>query len=58
MGGSLAVMRCYCVMRAARLSELVAMSSCLYESKSCNGLGPVGRSMSDVVSIVCHLLAI
>jgi len=52
------IMRCVCVMRATRLSRLVVMSSCLDESRSCSGVGPVGRFMRDVASIVCHLLAI
>ncbi len=46
-----------CVMRAARLSRLVVMSSCLEESKSCSGVGPGGRFVSDDASMVCHLLA-
>ena len=58
MGVGLAIVGCDFAMRAARLSKLVAMSSCLDESSSCRGVGPVGRYMSDVSSINCHLLAI
>ena len=58
MGGGLAIVACGCVMRAARLSKLVAMSSCLDDSRSCSGVGPSDMSMSDAVSIVCHLMAI
>ena len=58
MGGGLEVVGCVCVMRASRLSMLVVMSSCLDESRSCSGVGPGGRFMSDVTSIVHHLLAI
>ena len=52
------VVGCVCVMRAARLSRLVVMSSCLDESRSCSEVGSGGRFVSDVTSIVCHLLAI
>ena len=52
------VVGCVCVMRAARLSRLVVMSSCLEESRSCSGVSPGGRLMSDVANIVCHLMAI
>ena len=58
MGGGLAIVGCDCVMMAARLSKLVAMSSCLDESMSSSGVGSVNRSMSIVASIVCHLMAI
>jgi len=59
MGGGLEVVVCVCVMRAARLSILVAMSSCLDESRNCSGVGPCGRFLSDDVSLViCHLAAI
>jgi hypothetical protein len=58
MGVGLAIVGCDCVMRAARLSKLVAMSSCLAESSSCNGVGQVDKSMSNVDSIDCHLLGI
>ena len=47
-----------CVMRAARHSRLVVMSSCLDESRSCSGVGPGGRFVSDDASIVCHRMAI
>ena len=57
MGGGLGVVGLVCVMRAARLSRLVVMSSCLDESKSCSGVGPGGRFVSDDASMVCHLLA-
>jgi len=58
MSGGQAIVGCDCVMRAARLSKPVAMSTCLDESRSCSGLGPSGRSMSDVANIDCHLVAI
>ena len=57
MGGGLGVVRLVCFMRAARLSRLVVMSSCVDESKSYSGVGPGGRCMSDDASIVCHLMA-
>ena len=57
-GGGLGIVGYVCVMRAARLPRLVVMSSCLAESRSCSGVGTCGRFMSDVASIVCHLLAI
>ena len=46
------------VRRAARLSKLVVMSSCLDESTSYIEVGPGGRLMSDVASIARHLLPI
>ena len=49
---------CDYVMRAARLSKLVAMSSWLDEISSCSWVGPVVRFVSDVASINCHLLAV
>ena len=52
------IVRSVCVMRATRLSMLVAMSSCLDESRNCSGVGLSSRCMSDVASIDCHLLAI
>jgi len=58
MGGGLEIVGCVCVMGAANLSMLMVMSSCLDESKSCSGLDPYGRFMSNVTSIVCHLVAI
>ena len=58
MGGGLGIVVCICLIRAARLSRLVVMSSCLDESRSCSGVGPSGRFMRYVTSIVCHLLAI
>ena len=58
MGGGLGIMGCVCVMRATRLSRLVVISSCLDESRNCIGVGLDGRFMSDVASIVCHMLAI
>jgi hypothetical protein len=58
MGGCLEIAGCVCLMKAARLSMLVLMSSCLDESRSCSGVGPCGRLKSDVASIVCHLVAI
>ena len=58
MGGGLGIVRCVCVMREARLSMLVVMSSCLDESRSCSGVGSGGRFLSDVASIVSNLLAI
>ncbi len=58
MGGGLKIVGCVCVMRADCLSMLVVMSSCLDESRSCSGVGPSGRFMSDVAIIVCHLAAI
>jgi hypothetical protein len=58
MGVGIAIVGCDCVMRVARLSMMVAMSSYLDESSSCSGVGLVGRSMSDVANINCHLLAI
>jgi hypothetical protein len=58
MGGGLEVVGCVCVMRADRLSILVAMSSCLDESRSCSVVDPGGRFLSDVASIICHLVAI
>ena len=58
MDNCLGIVGCVCVMRAARISRLVVMSSCLDESRSCSGVCPGGRFMSDVASIVCHLLAI
>ena len=45
------------VRRAARLSKMVVMSSCLDESKSCSGVGPGGRFVSVDFSMVCHLWA-
>jgi len=56
MGGGLGIVRWVCVMRAARLSRMVVMSSCLEESKSCSGVGPGGRFESDAASMICHLL--
>ena len=58
MGGGLEVVACVCVMRAARFSIIVAMSRCLDKSRSCSGVVSCCRFMSDVVSIVCHLVAI
>ena len=58
MGGGLKIVGWVCVMRAALLSRLVVMSYCLVESRSCSGVGPGGRFVSDVASIVGHLLAI
>ena len=52
------IVRCVCEVRVARLSMLVVMSSCLDERRSCSGMGPSGRFMSDVASIVCHMLEI
>ena len=57
MGGGLGVVGLDCVIRVARLSRLVAMSSCLDESKSCSGVGPGGRFVSVDSSMVCHLWA-
>ena len=48
----------FAVRRAALLSKLVVMSSCLDESKSCSGVGPGGRFVSVDSSMVCHLWAI
>ena len=47
----------FVVRRAARLSKLVVMSSCLDESKSCRGVGPGGRFVSVDSSMVGHLWA-
>ena len=58
MGGGLEIVGCVCVTRAARLSMLAVMSSCLDESRSCSGVGQGGRFMSDIASVVCHLVAI
>ena len=58
MCGGLGIVGCVCVMRATRISRLVAMSSCLDESRSCSGVSPRGKFMSHVASIVCHLMAI
>ena len=52
MGGGLGIVGCFCVIRAARLSRIVVMPSCLDESRSCSGVVPNGRFMSDVASIV------
>ena len=57
MGGGLGVVGLVCVMRAARLSRLVVISSCLDECKSCSGVGPGGRFVRDDASMVYHLLA-
>ena len=58
MGGGLWIVRCVCAVRAARLSMLVVMYSCLDDRRICSGVGPGDRFMSDVANIVCHLLAI
>jgi hypothetical protein len=58
MGGGLSVMGLFAVMRAARLSKLVVMSSCLDESNSCSGVGPGGKFVRVASSMVCHLCAI
>ena len=58
MGGGLGIVGFVCVMRVARLSRLVALPSCLDESRSHSGVGPSGRLMCDVANIVCHLVAI
>jgi len=58
MGGGLGIVGWVCVMKAAHLSRLVVMSSCLEESKICSGVGPGGRFVNDDASMVCHLLAI
>ncbi len=58
MGGGLKIVGCICVVRAARLSRLVVMSSYLDESKRCSGVGPSGRFMNNVANIGCHLMAI
>ncbi len=47
----------FAVRRAARLSKLVVMSSCLDKSKRCSGVGPGGRFISVYSSMVCHLWA-
>jgi len=57
-GWGFGVVRLFCIMRDARLSRLVVMSICLDESRSCSVVGHGGRFMSDVVSIVSHLVAI
>ena len=57
MGGGLGIVGCVCVMRASHFSKQVVMSGCLDESMSCSGVGLDGRFMSDVASIVCHLVA-
>ena len=57
MGGGLGVVGLVCVMRAARLSRLVVMSSCLDESTICSGVGPGSRFVSNDASMVYHLLA-
>ena len=53
-----AIVGCDCVIRAAHLSNLMTMSSCLDESKSCSGMGLVRRSMNDVAIIYNLLLSI
>jgi len=58
MGNGLGIVRFVCVIRAARLSRLVVMSKCLDESRSCSGVGPGGRLMSEVESNACHLVVI
>ncbi len=58
MGGGLAIVGCECVIRVARISKQVAMSSCLDDDRSCSRVGPDGMSMSDAASIVCHLVAL
>ena len=57
MGRGLGIVGLICVMRAARLSRLVVMFSCLDKSKSCSGMGPGSRFVRDDASIICHLLA-
>ncbi len=57
MGGGLGVVELVCVMRAARLSRLVVMFSCMDDSKSCSGVGPGSGFVSDDASMACHLLA-
>ncbi len=57
MGGGLGVAGLVCLMRADRLSRLVVMSSFLDESKSCSGVGPGSRLVSDDTNMVCHMLA-
>ncbi len=58
MGGGLGVVELVCVMRAARLSRLVVMFTLLDDSKSCSGVGPGSRFVSDDASMACHQLAI
>ena len=57
MVGGLGDVGLVCVMRAARLSRLMVMFSCLDESKSCRGVGPCSRFVMDDTRIVRHLLA-
>jgi hypothetical protein len=57
MGNGLGIVGFVCVIKAARLSRLGVMSSCLDESRSCTGVDPGGRLMSEVESIACHLVA-
>ena len=58
MGGGLEIVGCACALRSTRFFMLVVMSRCLDESRSCSGVGLGGRFMSDVSSIVCHLVSI
>ena len=58
MGGGLTILGFVSVTRAARLSRLVAMSIYLDESRNCSGVGPCGRLLSDIASIVYNLAAI
>ncbi len=57
MGGGLLIVRLFAMRKAALLSKLVVMSSCLDESKSCSGVGPGGRFVSVDSSMSCHLWA-
>ncbi len=57
ISGVLLVLGNACVMRATRLSRLVAISRCLDECKSCIGVGPSGRFERDDDRIFCHLVA-
>ena len=57
MGNCLRIVGFVCVVRAARLSRLVMMTSCLDASRSCSGIGHGGRLMREINSIACHVMA-
>ena len=58
MGECLGIMKFVSKISADRLSRLVVMSSCLDESRSCNGIGHGVRLMSEVECNACHLVVI